>query len=333
MTKFETPPDSPPLTVIDPDDQPMWSNTWTVAPTPSSAIIQLLISNSFHIKGTHMQMIHDNQFDGRIQSYPHRHVTDFLEISNLFQYGENQEEAVMLRTFLFSLSGEAKICFHQLDHETLVDAWLRMKEMLRTCYRHGLTKGMIIQIFYRGLDDITQGILDARGIFLYKTSNEAFKILEDKILLKLDFSKESQFSRKPKTVVSTGGSNINPDHDILMEKFETLQTKIDSEFLMIKKELKEMRDGRSNDEGNYASDYYVKVDRPMYEPHEANYVQGYHRGYHDRSSKNLYSYPAQNPEFQNQNRMPHPPQYFKTPKTSMEEMMREWMARQMKANE
>ncbi|GJT37243.1 hypothetical protein Tco_0937108 [Tanacetum coccineum] len=31
--------------------------------------------------------------------------------------------------------------------------------------------------------------------------------------------------------------------------------------------------------------------------------------------------------------MPHPSRYFKLPKTSMEEMMREWMARQMEANE
>ncbi|GKB57556.1 retrovirus-related pol polyprotein from transposon TNT 1-94, partial [Tanacetum coccineum] len=40
MEKFETPPDSPPITVIDPDDQPMWSSTRNVTPTPSFAIIQ-----------------------------------------------------------------------------------------------------------------------------------------------------------------------------------------------------------------------------------------------------------------------------------------------------
>ncbi|GKB18025.1 reverse transcriptase domain-containing protein [Tanacetum coccineum] len=229
MDKFETPPDSPPITVIDPDDQLMWSNTRTVAPTPSSAIVQLYISDNFHIKGTHMQMIQDNQFDGQIWSNPYRHVTNFLKISNLFQYGENQEEAVMLRTFSFSLSGEAKAwlnelnegtitswnelreafisryfspvkfrcllneihSFHQLEHETLVQAWLQIKEMLRACYGHGLTKGTIIQIFYRGLDDPTQGILYTGGIFLYNTSNEALKILEDKVLLKLDFSDDS----------------------------------------------------------------------------------------------------------------------------------------------
>ncbi|GJV52250.1 hypothetical protein Tco_1447991 [Tanacetum coccineum] len=108
MEKYETPPDSPPITVIDPDDQPIWSSTRTVDPTPSSTIVQIPIPNNFFIKGTHMQMIQDNQFDGRIRSDPHRHVADFLEISNLFQYGKNQEEAVMLRTFPFSLSGEAK---------------------------------------------------------------------------------------------------------------------------------------------------------------------------------------------------------------------------------
>ncbi|GKE92449.1 reverse transcriptase domain-containing protein [Tanacetum coccineum] len=204
LKKFKAPPESPPIIVIDPDDQPMWSSTRTVAPTPSSAIVQFPISDNFCIKGTHMQMIQDNQFDGRIRSDPHRHIANFLEISSLFKYGENQEEVVMLRTFPFSLSGESKTrlnnvdertitywnemreafisryfslakfkrllndihSFHQLGNETLVDAWLRIKETLRTCYGHGLTKGMIIQIFYRGLDDPTQGILDVGGIFL-----------------------------------------------------------------------------------------------------------------------------------------------------------------------
>ncbi|GKC91331.1 hypothetical protein Tco_1151980 [Tanacetum coccineum] len=124
--KFETPPDYPPVTVIDPDDQPMWYSNRTVALTLSSAIIQLSISNNFCIKGTHMQMIRDNQFDGRIRFDPHRHIADFLEISNLFQYGENQEEAVKLRTFPFSLSGEAKIWLNELDEGTIT-LWNEMR--------------------------------------------------------------------------------------------------------------------------------------------------------------------------------------------------------------
>ncbi|GKB41801.1 reverse transcriptase domain-containing protein [Tanacetum coccineum] len=369
MEKFETPSDSPPVIVIDPDDQPMWSSTRTVAPTPSSAIIQLPISNNFRIKGTHIQMIRDIQFDGRIQSDPHRHIANFLEISNLFQYVENQEVAVMLSTFPFSLCEEAKIWlnelnegtitswnemreafisryfslakfkrllndihnFHQLGNETLVEAWIHLKEMFRIYYGHGLTKGTIVHIFYHGLDGPTQGILNVGGIFLYNTPNEAFQILEDKVLLKLDFSGEFQIS--PKNVVSAGGSNIDSYHTMLMEKFEDLATKIDSEFLIIRKELKETRDGRRD---NHALQIYMKDDTPMCEPHEANYVQRYQGGYHDHEPINSYSYPNHNPNCHYpypRNQMPRPSRYFEFTKTSMEEMMKEWMASQMKANE
>lgn len=131
--KVETQPDSPTVTVIDPDDQPMWSSTRTVAPTPSSAIIQRPFPNNFHIKGTHMQMILENQFDGRIRSDPHRHIADFLEINNLFQYGENQEEAVKLRTFPFSLSGEAKIWLNELNEGTIT-TWEEMREAFVSRY-------------------------------------------------------------------------------------------------------------------------------------------------------------------------------------------------------
>nr|GEW09856.1 reverse transcriptase domain-containing protein [Tanacetum cinerariifolium] len=196
---------------------------------------------------------------------------------------DRHKDAVMLQTFLFSLFEEAKTwlnelnegtitswnemreafisryfslvrfrhllndihSFHQLGHETLVDTRLYLKEILSACYGHDLTKGMILKIFHRGLDDPTQGILDAEGIFLYETPNEALKILEDKVLLKLDFSVESQIIPKPKTIISAGGSNINPDHTILVDKFEALATKIDSEFLIIRKELNEMRDSHA----------------------------------------------------------------------------------------
>ncbi|GJV16712.1 reverse transcriptase domain-containing protein [Tanacetum coccineum] len=131
--KVETPHDSPLVTVINPDDQPIWSSTRTVVPTPSSAIIQLPIPNIFFIKGTHRHMIQDIQFDGRIRSDPHRHVVDFLEISNLFQYGENQEEVVNLRTFPFSLSGEAKTWLNELDEGTIT-SWNKLREAFVSRY-------------------------------------------------------------------------------------------------------------------------------------------------------------------------------------------------------
>ncbi|GKD62479.1 hypothetical protein Tco_1299988, partial [Tanacetum coccineum] len=244
-----------------------------------------------------MQMIRDIQFYGRIRSDPHRHVTDFLEVSNLFQYGENQEEAIMLRTFPFLLSGEAKTWMKVLDEGTIT-SWNELREA-----------------FIR--------------ILLYNTPNEAFKILDDKVLLKLDFLDDSQNNPKPKTIVTVGGSNITLVHELLMEKFEALAQKIDSEFLIIRKELKEMRDDRRD---NHASQIYMSDDTPMCDPMEANYVQGYHDQNsnipYSNQNRNLnrhYPYPR--------NRMPHLSQYFERPETSTEEMMREWMGRQTEANE
>ncbi|GJU77901.1 hypothetical protein Tco_1274971 [Tanacetum coccineum] len=89
--------------------------------------------------------------------------------------------------------------FTQNPHESLVDAWLRMKDILRSCHEHGLGREIIIQIFYHGLDEATQAIVDAGGIFLYKTPNEAHQLLEDRVLLKLDWSKDIKAKpfRKP----------------------------------------------------------------------------------------------------------------------------------------
>ncbi|GJU27504.1 hypothetical protein Tco_1166125 [Tanacetum coccineum] len=203
--------------------------------------------------------------------------------------------------------------------------------MFRICYGHGLTKGTIIQIFYCGLDDPTQGILDTEGIFFYNTPNKAFQILEDKVLLKLDFSSEFQIS--PKIVIFAGGSNIDSCHTMLMEKFEDLVTKIDSEFLILRKELKEMRDGHRD---NHASQIYMKDDTPICEPHEANYVQRYHGGYHDHEPIISYSRPNHNLNHHYpypRNQMPHPSRYFEFTETSTEEMMREWMTSQTEENE
>ncbi|GJV78198.1 reverse transcriptase domain-containing protein [Tanacetum coccineum] len=145
----------------------------------------------------------------------------------MFRYGETQVKLLRLLIFPFSLYDKAKTWFNELNEESIIsweqmrrafitdsfhlrclnpsfylvkseifshsyvksltDAWLRLKSMLRKCHGHGLTKGAIIQIFYHGLDEPTQGILDvtAGGIFLYKTPNQAFQFLEDKAM---DFS-------------------------------------------------------------------------------------------------------------------------------------------------
>ncbi|GJV83690.1 reverse transcriptase domain-containing protein [Tanacetum coccineum] len=65
-------------------------------------------------------------------------------------------------------------------------------------------KGNIIKIFYHGLSEITQQVLNAAvgGIFLYKTPNQAYQLLKDKVLLKLDWAKNKKTKSTLKKTVA-----------------------------------------------------------------------------------------------------------------------------------
>ncbi|GJR94563.1 reverse transcriptase domain-containing protein [Tanacetum coccineum] len=295
--KVETPLDSPLVTVINPDDQPMWSSIRTVVPTPSSAIIQLPIPNIFFIKGTHMHMIRDIQFDGRIQSDPHRHVVDFLEISNIFQYGENQEEVVNLRPFPFSLSGEAKTWLNELDEGTIT-SWNKLREAFVSRY-FSLAKSALHLLRTRS----NQRCDNSNILSWFKQSNTRSPRRRRNIPLQklLKFSRTRSFSSsisrggskrtQYETIVSAGEGNVCSNHVILMKKFKALATRIDSKFLKIRGDLKDIRDGRKD---NHDSHIYMSDDTSI---------------------------------------MPHPSQYFQMPKALTNEMMREWMAILIEANE
>ncbi|GJV32747.1 reverse transcriptase domain-containing protein [Tanacetum coccineum] len=217
--------------IFDPDDQPMWKSAKTITPTPNSAIIQLDVDENFVINSTHLNMIRENKFDGYMRADPHDHISDFLAICNMFRYGETQSEAVKLLIFPFSLCDKAKTWFNELNEESitsweqmrrafinkffppslfnrlftrnqnfsqnvcesLTDAWLRLKNMLQK-FMGTIRPRDIIQIFYHGLDELTQGILDitAGGIFLYKTPNQAFQFLDDKVLFEHDWPIKSK---------------------------------------------------------------------------------------------------------------------------------------------
>ncbi|GKF65836.1 reverse transcriptase domain-containing protein, partial [Tanacetum coccineum] len=101
------------------------------------------------------------------------------------------------------LLGEIR-AFSQHENESLTDACLRIKEMLRNYHGHNLSKGNIIKIFYHSLNKITPEVLNdvARGIFLYKTLNQAYQLLEDKVLLKLNWVKNQKTKSSLKKTVA-----------------------------------------------------------------------------------------------------------------------------------
>ncbi|GJT17277.1 reverse transcriptase domain-containing protein [Tanacetum coccineum] len=293
------------------------------APTPNSTIIQLDVDDNFVINSTHLNMIRENKFNGYLRADPHDHIREFLAICDMFKYGETQSEAVKLLIFPFSLCDEAKTWFNELNEESitsweqmrrafinrffppslfnrlllkirnfsqlvcesLTDAWLRLKSMVRKCHGHGLTKGAIIQIFYYGLDEPTQGILDitAGGIFLYKSPNQAFQFLEDKVLFEHDWPIKSKNEHHQKSVSFADGSDSNTDNSRFMEKLKAM----DSQIISLNEELQDIRN-KYNDlrEGN-TSKTHLNDDTPMCEHHEANYIQS--EDYQNQDSHNSFS--------------------------------------------
>ncbi|GKA05113.1 reverse transcriptase domain-containing protein [Tanacetum coccineum] len=219
------------------DDEPVWATDSVVASIQGPTITITETANEFTIKGNHLTLIKGNQLDGHNKTDPQKHIHKFLGVCDMFKYRATETEAVWLMMFPLSLTGEAKTWLDELDEgtietwdkirktfisrffpptlfdrlfreirgfsqnerETHTNAWLHMKELLRNCHGHSLTKGNTIKIFYYGLDETTQEALNvaAGGIFLYKTPNKAYQLLKDKVLLKLDWAK----NQKPKTSV------------------------------------------------------------------------------------------------------------------------------------
>ncbi|GJX64766.1 reverse transcriptase domain-containing protein [Tanacetum coccineum] len=284
------------------DDEPMWAADRVVAPTPGSAITIPETANEFAIKGNHLTLVKGNQFDSRIKTDPHKHIHKFLRICDMFKYRDTANEVVRLMMFPLSLMGEAKTwldelnegtnktwdelrttfisrffppalfdrlleeirAFSQHENETLTDDWLRMKEMLRNCHGHNLTKEYIIKIFYHDLNEITQEVLNAAagGIFLYKTPNQAYQLLKDKVLLMLDWAKNQKSkSSLKKTVAFADKGSINSDTDKIIARMDTMTMKMDAQY----KEF-QSRSNHSNPDCN-------DDDIPMSREEEAKFMQ------------------------------------------------------------
>nr|GEU72777.1 reverse transcriptase domain-containing protein [Tanacetum cinerariifolium] len=132
--------------------------------------------------------------------------------------------------------------FSQHENESLTDAWLCMKEMLRNCRGHNLSKGNIIKIFYHGLNEITQEVLNdaAGGILLYKTPNQAYQLLEDKVLLKLDWAKNLKTKLSLKKIVAFADEgNRTSDTDKIMARIDAMTIKMDAQYKELQSHVKQ----------------------------------------------------------------------------------------------
>ncbi|XP_070022298.1 uncharacterized protein [Nicotiana sylvestris] len=118
-------------------------------------------------------------FVGLPHEDPQRHIQNFLEITDTYNYLNFSKDYVILTLFPFSLIGEAKewlnkdpansihtwddlilrsqiLGFEQRAGETLRQAWERYKKMLRDCPHHCQTDEVLGHTFVDGLDDASK---------------------------------------------------------------------------------------------------------------------------------------------------------------------------------
>ncbi|GKC15672.1 reverse transcriptase domain-containing protein [Tanacetum coccineum] len=178
-------------------------------------------ANEFAIKGNHLTLVKGNQFDGRTETDLHKHIHEFLRICDMFKYRDTVNEAVCLMMFPLSLTGEAKTWLDELNEGTIT-TW----DELRTA---SISQFFPPALFDRLLGEIrafsqheNETLTDAwlslnattGGIFLYKTPKQAYQLLEDKVLLKLDWAKNQKTkSSLKKTVAFADKGSSNSDTD------------------------------------------------------------------------------------------------------------------------
>nr|GEU83280.1 reverse transcriptase domain-containing protein [Tanacetum cinerariifolium] len=129
-------------------------------------------------------------------------------------------------------------------------------------------KGNIIKIFYHGLSQITQEVLNATasGIFLYKPPNQAYQLLEDKVLLKLDWAKNQKTkSSLKKPVAFADEDSSNSDTDKIMARIDVMTLKMDAQYKELQTYAKKTKPGLNED------------DIPMSREEEAKFMQTFSR--------------------------------------------------------
>ncbi|GJR66770.1 hypothetical protein Tco_0012835 [Tanacetum coccineum] len=128
--------------------------------------------------------------------------------------------------------------------------------------------------------------MHGQGIFLYKSPNQAFQLLEDKVLFEHDWAIKSKNQHHQKSVSFADGSDSNTDNSRFVEKLKGM----DSKVISLNEELQDMREKYNELRNGNASKNHLNDYTSMCERHEVNFIQS--EGYQNQDSHNSYSRPS-----------------------------------------
>nr|XP_043615815.1 uncharacterized protein LOC122587716 [Erigeron canadensis] len=242
----------------------------TIPTSGQSAIVSPEI-DTFTVKGNHLQMVKDLCFDGRNKRDPHEHLDKFEMICNLFNYGENQANIVKMKLFPMSLAGEAHKwlkglapnslttweavrealierffpanqereltliirSFRQDEDESIVETWLRMKDLLWEFPGHGVSDTEIVGIFLDGMnmESYEKMVMTCGGSTTYKTSSEIWKMFED--MAKAQVSRSPSRDRRDRRTRRVVARVDEGETSEVVSEIRALSKHMDERFSMV----------------------------------------------------------------------------------------------------
>ncbi|XP_070010156.1 uncharacterized protein [Nicotiana sylvestris] len=131
------------------------------------AIVKPDITRHFELKQYMVQLIQSTGlFEGLPQEDPQRHIQNFLEITDPYNYPNASKGYVRLILFPFSLIEEAKEWLNKEPANSIrtwddLETWERYKKLLRDCPHHYQTDEVLGPTFADGLDDASKMNLDS----------------------------------------------------------------------------------------------------------------------------------------------------------------------------
>ncbi|GJT22167.1 hypothetical protein Tco_0892104 [Tanacetum coccineum] len=91
------------------------------------------------------------------------------------------------------------------------------------------------------LETANEFAIKAGGIFLYKIPNQAYQLLEDKVLLKLDWAKNQKTkSTLKKTVALADRGSSNSDTNKIMARMDAMTLKMDTQYKELQSKAKKL---------------------------------------------------------------------------------------------
>nr|GEX35024.1 hypothetical protein [Tanacetum cinerariifolium] len=148
---------------------------------------------NFEIKSQFMRELREETFSGNKNEDANDHVDRVLNIVCLFNIPGVSQDAVLLRVFLFTLTGTTKrYCppsktatrledihnFKQEIDELLYQAWERFNDLSYKCPTHDINNHQKVNTFYKGLSTTNQQLLDSQGPISGMTPTQALTAIQ-----------------------------------------------------------------------------------------------------------------------------------------------------------